>query len=136
MSNEIAPTTNPDDDDHAGESARQNSEHPHRTGGRRAEENDLPSREGGLLRAWNLPKLILLKIVTPAEANAISRATQVYLDQTRTSQSGTSARPANEDVLANLRANPDLLEWIEPYLSDEDIARVMRGVKDDSQPET
>ena len=83
------------------------------------EENDLPSREAGLKRLWTLPKLVALKILTPAQANSMSRSTQIYLDQTRTSQSGTSARPANDDVLANLRANPDLLEWIEPYLSDE-----------------
>jgi hypothetical protein len=72
-----------------------------------------------------LPTLVILKLISPAQANAMTRTLQVLLNETRASQSAGPAQ-VDENLFAKLRSQPELLTLMEPYLSDDHVDRIMR----------
>jgi hypothetical protein len=78
-----------------------------------------------------LPSLITLKMISPAQANAITRALQTLLAESRASQASGPAKVADENLIALLRVQPDVLEMVEPLLTDEQVDQIMKGVRDD-----
>lgn len=133
--NNIVPAVNrPDGSDadasHAEQHARGRSE------SRRRRTTGVPTREECLRKLAQLPGLVAMKIISPAESNAISRSLQVILAEMRTSQSTGTSHVMNEQTLQVLRDHPDLQELLEPLLSDDQIDQLMRDVTDDAEPET
>jgi hypothetical protein len=79
-----------------------------------------------------LPSLITLKLITPAQANAITRTLQTLMSESRASQASGPAKVADENLIALLREQPHVLEMIEPMLTDEQVDQIMKGVRDDA----
>jgi|tagenome__1003787_1003787.scaffolds.fasta_scaffold20818514_1 hypothetical protein len=77
-----------------------------------------------------IPTLVILKVISPAQANAMTRTLQVLLNETRGSQSGGPVQ-VDENLIAILRSRPDLLNLFEPFLSDDQIDRLVRGDSDE-----
>lgn len=97
-------------------------------------------REGSILDAetclrglGQLPGLVALGVLKPAQANAIRGSYREILQyhqrsQVRDDRNGLS----NVDVLELMRTNPRILSMLEPLLTQEQIAMVMRGGKGDA----
>jgi hypothetical protein len=140
MSHEIVPFENvPDDpyqhasqsEDRAGDKAQANGRRR-----RRPRKSKIFSRDDCLRFLSQLPGLITAEFLTPAEANAIHRVVETLLAESRTPQSTGSPQVLGKKIICIVRANPELLELLEPLLTDEQIESLMKDVMDDNQPET
>ncbi len=79
-----------------------------------------------------LPSLITLNAITPSKANAIKGALQAVLAELRGTHAARPAKELNDNLIAQLRNQPELLHSLEPLLSDEHVDEILRGVKDDT----
>lgn len=73
----------------------------------------------------NLPGLVLTKLVTPAMANSMKGVYATLLQNERQSDS-SSKQPRLDDASLEdaVQANPQLLNVLEPYLTDEQFERL------------
>ena len=74
-----------------------------------------------------LPALVLLGVITPSQANAARGALRDRIAIHLRSQGASgSAAPINHGLLEQLRQHPELMNLMEPFLTSEQIAELMR----------
>ncbi len=92
----------------------------------------IPDTQECLRALAQLPGLIAIGILKPAQANAIRANYQEILKQHEKSQTRAGeAGLSNADVLELARQNPDILSMLEPILTQEQIALVLKDGADD-----
>jgi hypothetical protein len=73
-------------------------------------------------------------VLAPAQSNAMRGVYQTILSELHHSEQGQSGQIADENLLVILRGNPELLAFIEPFLTAEQVKMVIReGQNDDQQ---
>jgi hypothetical protein len=94
------------------------------------------SREECLAMLSQLPNLVLLKVLSPAQANSIRGVLHTILQTNHGSQPTGTTAAANDDLLRTLRERPELLQLIEPLLTDETFNMLMEMFKERDEPRT
>jgi prophage DNA circulation protein len=94
----------------------------------------IPSRDDCMQALAQLPGLIAMKVLTPAQASAIRSTYQALLAELGRQQ-GSMSQLADDQVLQILRQQPELLQILEPLLTDEQIAVVLRSDPDGASAE-
>lgn len=103
--------------------------------GRRPAGKILSSQEC-LVGMSQLPGMLTLGFMKPAQANAVRAAYRDILDcLERASQAGSTAPLSNDDVLGILRKNPELLNSLGPLLTDEQFELVRQEIAEDEEQE-
>jgi hypothetical protein len=140
MPNEIVPIENqpeaPHEDARQGDNEDGDRGRPDGKQRRRRRKSRISSREELMLKLDQLPGLVLLKVITTAEANAITRAVQAQLAEMRSAPPAGSSPQFGEHIVGILRAHPEMQELFEPLLTDEQVESIMRDVTDDDKSET
>lgn len=92
----------------------------------------LPSTEEILKLVMHLNGLVATKFLSTSEATVIQRGLRMVLDvQTKPAQGGQGILP--QEALAELcRADPHVLDLLEPFLTDEQAQWVMGSDTDDA----
>jgi hypothetical protein len=80
--------------------------------------------------------LVAMKLLTPAEGNAIIRSIQVQLAALTATASPDSASSPSDDLIRRLRADPEMLEQLESMLTDAQFQSLIKYVTDDGHLET
>jgi len=105
--------------DHDGDNANRHQ------GGR--EKPGIPDAEDCLRAMAQLAGLVAMGLMKPAQANAIRAAFEVVLrhhkDKAKEAEKGLS----NADVMELLRKDPQLLSLLEPLLTSDQVAMVMKA---------
>ena len=96
----------------------------------------VPTRDECLHALAQLPGLVAMKVITPAQGNSIRSTYQAILAEHHKMHVGSQTSLANESVLKILQEQPALLALVEPMLTKDQIDLVMGKVKDDSQRKT
>jgi len=114
----------PDEGEHASGSTER--VHPRKTAGPK-----IPAAEELCEQLLKLNSLVLMNIITTAQAAVIQRSLSKVLDaqqkRARADQPGLS-----EKTLADLcRLDPRVISYLEPFLTEEQVAHLMGVVKDD-----
>ena len=79
-----------------------------------------------------LPGMVAMGIIRPAQANAIRGVLHEIIAQHRhAATSDASIAPLDGDLLARLREDPRLMNLLEPLLTTDQIAALMGGSSDD-----
>jgi hypothetical protein len=89
------------------------------------------SEDECLAALTQIPRMLLLGLITSRDANAMRSAVHAILQHHQKRQAGGNA-PSVDDprLVAALRANPDLASCLAPLLTDEQIERVLRQAKE------
>jgi hypothetical protein len=93
---------------------------------RRAKNTELPSEEACLRVMTQVAGLVAMGLLKPAQAQAI-RASYRELLQYHKTKARANAASTNLDVMDLLRKSPEMLNLLEPLLTDEQIAKVMES---------
>jgi hypothetical protein len=80
-----------------------------------------------------LPKLLVTRVMRPAEANAARAVLQGLLADARRREDAGPAPVLKDNVIQSLRDMPDVLEFLAPSLTPEQLARIAGGVDEDPQ---
>jgi hypothetical protein len=100
-------------------------------GGYRRGKSRIPKTDECLKALAQLPGLVAMKLLKPAEANAIRAAYREILQHYQKEHAREDRRRLSDaDVLDLMRKDPKILGMLEPLLTDEQIAMVMNGAKD------
>jgi hypothetical protein len=104
----------------------------HRKRGPKSKNADIPSIDELLGMLMKLNRLVVLKVISTAQANTIQRSLRTMLDiQMKRTQGQPHELP--QEALADLcRSDPSILNLLEPFLPDELVERLMEEVKDDN----
>jgi hypothetical protein len=134
MPNEIIPApAAPDGDDQHRHDAGHAAGAKARPGTKRRRRKGMPlSREDCLAMLGQLPSLVTLGILSPAQANSIRGVLGTILAETRESYSGGSSPLANENLIRILREQSELLNLLEPLLTDEQMSTILKEFTDES----
>jgi len=76
-------------------------------------------------------KFTTTKLISPAQANANTRILQTLLADARASEMAGPAPVVGDNVIQILRDSPDLLEFVEPLLTREQLAKIL-GAADEN----
>jgi hypothetical protein len=98
----------------------------------RTERNPGLSRAGIMLALARLPGLVAMKILTPAQANAMRATYQTMLAEYSRVPPGQQAQITDDNVLRLLQMQPEVLSMIEPFLTPDQVAMVMHAADDES----
>jgi hypothetical protein len=113
------------------DSSRSDSRASHK---RRRRKGRILSREECLAMLSVMPDLVTLKYISTAQANTNRAILRTILQECHGPQPTTATATANDDLLRTLREQPELLEMIEPLLSDDTFDMLMKGFKEDDEP--
>jgi len=95
---------------------------------RHSKKSSIPSPEDCLWALAQIPGLLAMGMLKPAQANAICSSYREILrhhkDKAKEAESGL----ASADVMDLLRKNPQMLSLLEPLLTEEQVALVMKAV--------
>jgi hypothetical protein len=94
----------------------------------------IPSREDCLSALARLPGLIAMKIVTPAQANAIRASYTAILNEQRLSDGAQSGQLTDGSLLQILREKPELFELVEPFMTPDQVSLIIRNGQNDAEP--
>jgi len=78
-----------------------------------------------------LPGLVAMGMLTPAQANSMRATYATILQHYQKTQSTPSHAPATADVVQAVRNNPELAALLEPLLTDEQIEALMQETRED-----
>jgi hypothetical protein len=96
----------------------------------------IPDTDQILAMLMKLSGMVTLGMVSPAQANVIQRNLRIILDvqnqRARASNGGQSSQ-----ALADIcRTNPQLLNLLEPFLDDQQMAWLMKSVQEHGNAQT
>lgn len=92
----------------------------------------IPTRDECLIGIAALNSLLVMRMITPAQANSMRANFMAMLRQYEPARQSPSAHLANESVLEIWRASPGLIDLLEPLLSAEQLEIIMREVRRDA----
>ena len=78
-----------------------------------------------------MPGLVATGLLPTARANAMRGIYQTMLSNLNDSSAGGAAAIANEDLVAVLRAQPELLKLLKPFLTPEQLDLIVREATND-----
>jgi len=90
------------------------------------------SRDELLALLNKLPGMIISGNVSVAEANAMKGVFKVMLDELDRAGGATHSTTMPDSLINKLREHPELLEWFEPFLTDEQFDHIVKGMTDDN----
>jgi hypothetical protein len=101
--------------------------------GDRPSREKIPSVEECLATLSRLSGLVLLNVITPAQANVVrANTTETLRYHLRNESRGSGKSVADADLLDVARSNPRMLALLEPFLTPDQIDLVMGdGAEDD-----
>jgi hypothetical protein len=102
---------------------------------RESKQADIPSPDDCLRALGKLPGLVALKVLKPAECNAIRTVYSTMLGHHAKHEAHRSSVVGNEDVITLLRSNPALIDLIAPILSAEQLNLVMQHFENNDELE-
>jgi len=85
-----------------------------------------PSREDILHKLDQMPGLIAIGLLPPAKANAMKGVYQTMLSIIAGTAQNGPARVANEDVVKILQEKPELLRFLQAFLSPAQLDLIVR----------
>ena len=113
------------------------SKGPRRDKSRRRKPGSVLDENECLAALSELLGLIALKMVLPAQANAMRSVLATILQHYQRSDAARSTSPLSDDnVMAMLRTNPELISMLEPFLTDAQLAMVMKEATDGDDEQT
>lgn len=123
--------TNRDDGGSASATGSQTGEDAGNGRKRRNGRANVASVEDCLRALTQLPGLLLMGMLTPAQANSMRATFATILQHHQKAQSTPIPGPATADVVQAVRNNPDLAAVLEPLLTDEQLESLMKEARDD-----
>ena len=103
---------------------------------RSARKPPIPSEEQCLQALTQLAGLVALGLLKPAQANTIRGTYRDILQHHKSKAKEAEKGLSNADVLGLLRKHPEILSLLEPLLTEEQIAMVMKEVGGGGDGET
>jgi hypothetical protein len=91
----------------------------------------LPSREEILLKLDRMPGLIAMGVLPAARANSMRSIYHTILSNLDDTSRSGSPSVTDQDVVAVLRAQPELLNIFRPFLTPEQLELVVREASSD-----
>lgn len=83
-----------------------------------------------LIGLSQLPGMVAMGLIKPAQANSMRGALKDLLDHHREDRQPASGTVATDDMIAAVRKDPALLRLFEPMLTDEQFDLVMQAVQE------
>lgn len=99
-------------------------------GGHHHNKGEIPDEEQLLHLLLHLNGLVTLRIVAPAQANVIQRTLFRLLDHHKHKRSEKSAALDQEAIADLYKTDPKILNLLEPFLSNEQVAWILKQGKD------
>ena len=78
-----------------------------------------------------LNSLVMMKLISTAQANTIQRSLRTVLDTQMKRTQGQHQDLPHEALAELCRSDPHILSLLEPFLTDEQVNWLMGAVKDD-----
>ena len=100
----------------------------------RPERGRAATRERLLDELRTLSGLVTMGILPPARANLIQRGIKLQLDEIHRREAAPAAGPETEQLVEACIENPDLLDLVEPMLTDSQYDFVFRSVSGGAYP--
>jgi hypothetical protein len=110
---------------------RENQGNGHRQKRQRRHKPSFRSREELMAMLNELPGMIVAGIISIAESNAIRSVIKVMLDELDRAGGATQSSKMPDSMANKLRQDPELLEWIESFLTDQQFDEIVKGMTDD-----
>ena len=98
---------------------------------RRPNRPAIPSAEDCLRALTRLPGLAATGILTPPQVNAIRGVHGEILRYYRAEAKGPEKGLPDAKILEVMRKDPQLLSWLEPLLTTDQVAMVMKAAEED-----
>jgi hypothetical protein len=117
------------------EGARPNSEDASQRQSRRRQPGQVLDLQQCLAGISQLPGMLALGLLKPAAANSMRGALKDLLDHHREDRQPASGTVATDDMIAAIRKDPTLLNWLEKMLTDEQFDLVMKAVQEEQRGE-
>lgn len=111
------------------EGANPNGENAAQRQSRRRHPGQILDQQQCLTGLSQLPGMVALGLLKPAQANSMRGAFKDLLDHHREDRQSASGAVATDDVIAAVRRNPALLTLFEPMLTDQQFELVMNAVQ-------
>lgn len=122
--------TNRDEGDSAGSTAPKTG-HAAGNGGKRPNgSREVASAEQCLAALTQLPGLVAMGILTPAQANSMRATYETILKHHEKRQSAQIQGPATADVVQAVRDHPELAAVLEPLMTGEQLESLMKEARD------
>jgi len=91
----------------------------------------IPSIDAIAEMLLKLNSLVMMRLITTAQATVIQRSLQTIL-QIQTNRASGGREGLSQEALAELcQMNPRIVNWLEPFLTEEQVNWLMGVVKDD-----
>ena len=100
----------------------------------RPERGRAATRERLLDELRTLSGLVTMGILPPARANLIQRGIKLQLDEIHRREAAPAAGPETEQLVEACIENPDLLDLVEPMLTDEQYQHLFSAVSGGAYP--
>ena len=78
-----------------------------------------------------LPGMIGAGVISIAESNAMRSVIKVMLDELDRAGGATQSSKMPDSMVNKLRQDPELLEWIESFLTDQQFDEIVKGMTGD-----
>ena len=119
------------------ESAKEKQHKHERDKSKRAKSRQVYDVQKCLEALSQLPGLLMMRYVRPAQANAIRSTLETILRHYRqTGSTRSESAPTDIDIMSILRTHPELVSLFESLLTDEQLEAVMKEAKDGDDGET
>lgn len=119
------------------ESAKEKQQKHERDKSKRAKSRQVYDVQKCLEALSQLPGLLMIGYVRPAQANAIRSTLETILRHYRqTGSTRSELAPKDIDIMSILRTHPELVSLFESLLTDEQLEAVMKEAKDGDDRET
>lgn len=117
------------------EGACPNSENAPQRQSRRRQQGQVLDQQQCLTGISQLPGMLALGLLKPAQANSMRGAFKELLDHHREDRQQARGTVATDDMIAAIRKDPGLLNLFAPMLTDEQFDLVMKAVQEDQRGE-
>jgi hypothetical protein len=133
MSSDSSPTREPENSDRC-ELSRvdpQTQDHAASSEEQANDEPDVPSKKELLVKLEHLAGCVAMGVVSSPKANSMRGIYATMLSHLDDAAAVSAGALSDEDVLKTLRERPELLKFIKPMLTKEQVALIMREAPND-----
>ena len=117
-------------DDSGSRKSRSSRRRPNRGGqrdSRHKAQGEIPTAEECLVRLNRLAGLVAVGVLTPSQANTMRAAYQAILQHHQHRQTPTQQSLAGPELLAKLRSDPDLVNMLADFLTDDQLNDLLQN---------
>lgn len=98
--------------------------------------NRIPTRDEILEQLFKLNGLVAMSYVSTAKATVMQRGLRIILDSLTRSSAGGPSVVSNESLADLCRADPKILDLLEPFLTDDQFRLLMEQCREDTNDKT